>query len=63
MVVLFLIQKWTLTQKQRAEILFSEYPDLHKAHQINHQLRLIYNTSIDKNIVMTKLAHWYKDIE
>lgn len=56
-------EKWTLSQKQRSEVLFQEYPDLQKAYQINHQLRSIYNTSTNKNIAMTKLAHWYKDIE
>jgi len=56
-------EKWTLKQKQRAEILFDHYPDLHQAYQINQKLRSIYNTSKDKSIAMTRLAHWYRDIE
>lgn len=56
-------EKWSSTQKARAEILFTEYPDLKKAYNLTNQLRIIYNTSTNKNVAMTKLAHWYNDIE
>lgn len=54
---------WTDNQQERAEILFKHYPDIHKAYQLTHQLRLIYNQHIPKSLAMTKLAHWFKDIE
>jgi len=55
--------KWTVNQKIRANILFKEYPDIKKTYDINQKLRQIYNSSYSKPIAMTKLAHWYKEIE
>lgn len=55
--------KWTKSQKQRAEILFKQYPMIKEAYALSNQLRVIYNTCTDKNIAMTKLALWYNKIE
>lgn len=54
---------WTEAQEQRAEILFEQYGDLKKAYQLTQGLRQIYNNRLDKNVAMTKLAHWYKEVE
>ena len=35
-------EKWTESQKQRAEILFEQYPDLKQGHSLTHSLRMIY---------------------
>lgn len=56
-------EKWTLSQRQRACILFTEYPDLEQAYQLTDKLRKIYNQDISKSIAMTKLAHWFKNVE
>ena len=56
-------EKWTASQKQRAEILFSEYPDLEKAYNLSDGLRKIYNQNIQKSVAMLKLAHWFKEVE
>jgi len=56
-------EKWTISQKQRACILFSEYPDLEKAYNLSDKLRKIYNQNTIKSIAMLKLAHWFKDLE
>ncbi|WP_068939748.1 ISAon1 family transposase [Chryseobacterium timonianum] len=56
-------EKWTLSQRQRACILFAEYPDLEQAYQLTDKLRKIYNQNISKSIAMTKLAHWFKNVE
>ncbi|WP_172954665.1 transposase [Chryseobacterium camelliae] len=56
-------EKWTPSQIQRAEILFTEYPDLKKAYRLSDGLRKIYNQNIPKSIAMTKLAHWFRDVE
>lgn len=56
-------EKWTLSQKQRAVILFAQYPDLEKAYQLTDGLRKIYNQNIPKSLAMTKLAHWSKEVE
>lgn len=55
--------QWTENQKQRAKILFKEYPDIQQAYQLTNQLRTIYNLKTEKSIAMLKLAHWFKNIE
>lgn len=56
-------EKWTPEQRLRAKILFSQYPDLKQAYNLCQQLRGIYQSSTEKPVAMTKLAHWYKDVE
>ena len=54
--------KWSNSQKIRAQILFAQYPDIQKAYSLTHQLRLIFNLTKDKGVAYTKLAHWYNDV-
>ncbi|WP_367269774.1 transposase [uncultured Chryseobacterium sp.] len=56
-------EKWTLSQRQRASILFSQYPDLEKAYGLTDGLRKIYNQDIPKSLAMTKLARWFNEVE
>ncbi|MCD1118365.1 ISAon1 family transposase [Chryseobacterium turcicum] len=56
-------EKWTLSQKQRAKILFKEYPDLEKAYNLSDGLRKIYNQNIQKSVAMLKLVHWFREVE
>lgn len=56
-------EKWTSTQKERSTILFNLYPDIEKAYRLSEKLKYIYNSKITKKVALTKLAHWYKDIE
>ena len=62
-VVMMHFSKWTQAQAQRAEILFREYPDIHAAYQVSMNLTEIYNTTNCKMAALTKLAHWYEDVE
>jgi len=55
--------KWTPTQRFRAEILFENYPDLQKAHKLCMELGDIYNKNNIKGIALTKLAKWYDKVE
>jgi len=55
--------KWTDSQKSRAKILFKEYPDIEKAYYLSNSLSSIYNQKITKGVALTKLAHWFKDLE
>ncbi len=55
--------KWTDNQKERATILFELYPEIEKAYKLSEKLKQLYNLKITKEIAMTKLAHWYKDVE
>ena len=54
---------WTKNQKVRANILFKEYPEIEQAYKLSNQLRIIYNSSIEKGVAMTKLAKWYDQVE
>lgn len=54
---------WTQTQKQRAEILFREYPDIKKAYYLAMQLGLIYHQAKTKDVALTRLARWYDRVD
>ncbi|MBF4473833.1 transposase, partial [Flavobacterium sp. HJJ] len=56
-------EKWTEHQNERAQLLFELYPDIKKAYGLSQQLRGIYNNNNDKHVAMTKLAHWYRNVE
>lgn len=56
-------KKWSESQRQRAAILFTQYPDLEKAYRLADGLRNIYNQNILKSVAITKLAHWFKNVE
>lgn len=55
-------EKWTENQKQRANILFEKYPDIKKAYNLTHNLRMIFSHTKTKGVAYTKLAHWFRDI-
>lgn len=57
------VSKWTMNQKQRADILFQQYPILKQVYNLAQQLRVIYNTTKVKGVAYTKLAHWYNNVE
>jgi transposase len=45
-------EKWTQNQKQRAKILFENYPDIEKAYKLNQQLRQVYETKVGKGVAV-----------
>lgn len=57
---LYLLHKkeslWTVSQRQRAKILFREYPDIKKAYYLSMRLGLIYHQCRFKDIALTRLA-------
>lgn len=42
------LEKWTASQRERAEILFELYPDIEKAYSLTHSLRMIFAQKCDK---------------
>lgn len=56
-------EKWSDKQRERAEILFAQYPDIKKAYWLTHDLRMIFSHTTDKGVAYTKLAHWYDKVE
>lgn len=55
--------KWSEGQKERARILFREYPDIERAYGLCHSLRMIFNKRSVKAGARTNLARWYRDVE
>lgn len=55
--------KWTERQKQRAAILFSEYPDIKKAYGLCHSLRMIFAKNAIKDAARLSMAKWYNKVE
>ena len=55
-------EKWSESQKERAKILFREYPDLKKGHSLTHSLRMIYNKNSIKAGARLSLAKWYNKV-
>lgn len=55
--------KWTISQQIRAKVLFKEYPEIEKAYQLSQKLRDFFNTKQNKGVALTKLAHWYDQVE
>ena len=53
-------EDWIPTQRERALILFREYPRIEKAYQLAQSLKLIYNTSINKREAKERLKLWYQ---
>jgi transposase len=54
--------KWSHSQKIRAEILFEQYPDLKQAFSLTHSLRMIYNKKIHKDAARLSLAKWFNKV-
>lgn len=55
--------KWTDRQKQRAAILFEEYPDIKTAYGLCHSLRMIFYKNTIKNAARLSMARWYNKVE
>lgn len=54
---------WTISQKQRAKILFRQYPDIKKAYYLSMNLGLIYHQCKFKDVALTRLARWYDQVD
>lgn len=62
-VVMTHFSKWTSSQKERAAILFREYPALKEAYDVSMDLTRIYNNTREKGIAFTRFAKWYEKVE
>ncbi|QZE13570.1 transposase [Halosquirtibacter laminarini] len=50
-------------QTLRAKVLFSLYPDIEKAYNLTHELRMIFSQTQEKSIAYTKLARGFNEVE
>ena len=55
-------EKWTVTQRQRAHMLFTLYPDLKEAYWLSQNLRAIFNKHSTKDRARLNLARWYNRV-
>lgn len=55
--------KWTPTQRQRAEVLFKYYPDIKQAYNLCRELGSVYESIKDKGVAFSRLAQWYNKVE
>ena len=51
--------KWTDRQRQRAAILFEEYPDIKTAYGLCHSLRMTFAKNTIKDAARLSMARWY----
>lgn len=57
-------EKWTGSQRQRANILFALYPDMLSAYNLVNDLRNIFkNKTLTADTASVKLEQWYQKIE
>ena len=54
--------KWTPSQKVRAQLLFERYPDLKEAYGLAHSLRMLYAKNSVKDAARLHLARWYNKV-
>lgn len=55
--------RWHESQKERAGILFAQYPNLKHAYDLSMSFRSIYENCTDKATAKEKLDAWYRRIE
>ena len=55
--------KWTGSQRRRAEVLFEAYPKLKEAYSLTHSLRMIFSRNTAKDAARLSLARWYDKVE
>jgi len=55
--------KWLKQQKERADILFREYPELEIAYNLSMTFRAVYEHSRSIPEAQEKLHNWYKKVE
>ena len=54
--------KWTDTQKERAGILFREFPDIKTAFSLTHSLRMIFSQRCTKEQGAESLRSWHTKV-
>ena len=55
--------KWTDSQKERANSLFSEFPELREAYDLSMMFRSFYEHSRTRDEAKAKLDNWYRKVE
>ena len=56
-------EKWSNSQKERANLLFAQYPDIKEAYSLSHSLRVIFSRRVKKDEARLMLARWYDKVD
>ena len=56
-------EKWSNSQKERANLLFAQYPDIKEAYSLSHSLRMIFSRRVKKDEARLMLARWYDKVD
>lgn len=54
---------WSLSQQERAELLFEKYPDIKQAYNLTRSLSEIFSKTKDKIYAYTRLAKWHEMVD
>lgn len=55
--------KWSLSQKERADILFSEYPEIKKAYDFSMYFRGIFENAKTREDAKKRFAEWMEEVD
>ena len=55
-------EKWTKSQKARADILFERYPVIEDAYWLATELKYVYNKECSKQVGIMNLARWVEKV-
>lgn len=56
-------EKWTESQKKRADILFRNFPQIKQAYSLAHSLRMTFAKNTIKDAARLSMAKWYNKVE
>lgn len=54
--------KWTDNQKERAKILFKNYPDIKLSYELSQKLSWVYENTDNKTYALSRLAKWHEEV-
>ncbi len=54
--------KWTDNQKERAKILFENYPDIKLSYELSQKLSWVYENTDNKTYALSRLAKWHEEV-
>lgn len=55
-------EKWSMSQKERATVLFERYPDIQAAYGLSQRLSAIFSKTKDKLLSIVRLAKWHEEV-
>ncbi|QDK80716.1 transposase [Spirosoma sp. KCTC 42546] len=53
---------WTISQHERASLLFDRYPDLKRAYELSQSLSHLFEQTTDKLYGLARLAKWHEKV-